>query len=110
LYDFGVRQGWLSLNRYVDITSTAAARLFGLYPRKGSISPGADADLVIFDPGRELTLTAENLHQNCDYTPYEGLLVTGSPQVVISRGEVIVRDGEFLGKLGRGNYLHRHLE
>jgi dihydropyrimidinase len=107
VYHFGVNQGRLSLTEFVNVTSTAAARLFGLYPRKGSILPGADADLVLFDPEREVTLSAETLHQNCDYTPYEGMQVKGWPHTVISRGEVIVRDGRFTGSPGRGEYLKR---
>jgi dihydropyrimidinase len=106
-YHFGVSQGRLSLTEFADLTSTAAARLYGLYPRKGAIAPGADADLVLFDPEREVTLTAEGLHQNCDYTPYEGMQVKGWPRVVLSRGEVIVRDGRFVGQAGRGLYLKR---
>jgi dihydropyrimidinase len=109
VYHFGVNQGRLSLNQFVNVTSAAAARLFGLYPRKGTIAPGADADLVLFDPDREVTISAETLHQNCDYTPYEGMRVKGWPQAVLSRGEVIVRDGEFLGSKGRGRYLRRAL-
>lgn len=107
LYHFGVRTGRLSLPQFVEYTSTAVARRFGLYPRKGSLMPGADADLVLFDPGRSVTLSAATLHQNCDYTPFEGWTVTGWPRMVLSRGEVIVRDGQFLGRPGRGEYLKR---
>jgi dihydropyrimidinase len=109
VYHFGVNRGRLSPNQFVNVTSTAAARLYGLYPRKGTIVPGADADLVLFDPRREVTIRAETLHQNCDYTPYEGMRVKGSPRIVLSRGEVIVRDGVFLGVEGRGQYLRRRL-
>ena len=107
VYHFGVNEGRLSLTEFVNLTSTAAAKLYRLYPRKGTIAPGADADLVLFDPGREVTISAESLHQNCDYTPYEGFRVKGWPRTVLSRGEVIVRDGEFVGKEGRGRYLKR---
>jgi dihydropyrimidinase len=107
VYHFGVNQGRLSPNQFVNLTSTAAARLYGLYPRKGSLSPGADADVVLFDPGYEVTISAAELHQNCDYTPYEGMRLTGWPRTVISRGEVIVRDGRWLGSEGRGQYLKR---
>ncbi len=107
VYHFGVNQGRLSLNQFVAVTSTAAARLFGLYPQKGAILPGADADLVLFDPQREVTITASDLHQNCDYTSYEGFRVKGWPRAVLSRGEVIVRDGEFVGVKGRGRFLKR---
>lgn len=109
VYHFGVNRGRLSLNQFVDVTSTAAAKLFGLYPQKGTIAPGADADLVLFDPNREVTIAAEALHQNCDYTPYEGMRVKGWPQIVLSRGEVILRDGQFVGSEGRGHYLKRVL-
>jgi dihydropyrimidinase len=109
VYHFGVNQGRLSPNQFVNLTSTAAAKLFGLYPRKGSILPGADADVVLFDPGYEVTISAAELHQNCDYTPYEGMRVAGWPRTVISRGEIIVRDGHFVGSEGRGQYLKRAL-
>ncbi|MGB8643688.1 MAG: amidohydrolase family protein [Anaerolineae bacterium] len=106
-YHYGVNQRRLSLNEFVNVTSTAAAKLYGLYPRKGSLAPGADADILLFDPNREVTITAESLHQNCDYTPYEGFQVKGWPHTVLSRGEVIVRGGEFTGRIGRGQYLKR---
>jgi dihydropyrimidinase len=109
VYHFGVNQGRLSLNQFVNVTSTAAARLYGLYPQKGTIVPGADADLVLFDPKREVAISAATLHQNCDYTPYEGMQVKGWPRIVLSRGEVIVHDGAFVGSKGRGQYLRRRL-
>ena len=109
LYHFGVGQGRLTLNQFVELTSTAAARLFGLYPRKGSLAPGADADLVLFDPNRHVTVSAASLHHNSDYTPYEGWSVTGWPRTVFSRGQVVVRDGQFVGAAGRGCYLKRTL-
>ncbi len=107
LYHFGVRSGRLSLPQFVERTSTAAARRFGLYPRKGSLMPGADADLVLFDPELSVTLSAATLHQNCDYTPFEGWTVIGWPRMVLSRGEVIVRDGQCIARPGRGEYLKR---
>lgn len=107
LFHFGVNAGKLSLNQFVNVTSTAAAKLFGLYPRKGTLAPGADADIVLFDPTREVTLTAQALHQNCDYTPYEGMGVRGWARTVLSRGKVIVENGEFIGKPGAGKYLKR---
>ncbi len=109
IYHFGVNQGRLPLNQFVDVTSTAAAKLFGLYPQKGTIAPGADADLVLFDPNNEVTVTADALHQNCDYTPYEGMQLKGWPRTVLSRGEVIVRNGQFVGSEGRGRYLKREI-
>lgn len=110
VHHFGVRSGRIDLNRFVDVVSTAAARRFGLYPRKGALLPGADADLVLFDPEREVTIAAEALHHNCDSTPFEGLRVRGWPRTVLSRGEVIVRDGTWIGTAGRGRYLARRLE
>ena len=92
LYHFGVNQGRLSLNQFVAAISTAAARRYGLYPLKGTVTPGADADLVLFDPAREVTITASELHQNCDYTPYEGMRVKGWPRTVLSRGKMVVED------------------
>lgn len=107
VYHFGVNAGRVSLNRFVDVTSTAAAKRYGLYPRKGAIVPGADADLVLFDPQREITISADTLHQNCDYTPYEGFRLKGAPRHVLSRGQVIVRDGVFVGAQGQGQYIKR---
>jgi dihydropyrimidinase len=106
LYTHGVRTGHLSLERWVEVCCTEPARRFGLAPRKGTLSVGADADLVIFDPDRRITLGVETLHQNVDYCPYEGWEVQGYPETVISRGEVIVREREFAGALGRGAFLH----
>lgn len=97
-----------TLNRWVEVCCTNPAKLFGLYPRKGSLMPGADADVVIFDPDREVTLTQAFLHENVDYTPYEGLRLRGWPVVTISRGQVLVRDGEFVGRRGQGRFLKRH--
>ena len=107
VYHYGVNAGRLSLEQFVEFTSTAAARRYGLYPRKGLIAPGSDADLVLFDPQLEVTIRAADLHQNCDYTPYEGLALRGWPRTVISRGQVIVRDEQFLAAPGRGSFLQR---
>jgi dihydropyrimidinase len=109
LYHFGVNQGHLTLNQFVNYTSTAAAQLYGLYPRKGAVAPGADADLILWDPDWQVTLTSADLHQNCDYTPYEGWQVKGWPRVVLSRGDIIVHDGEYVGYMERGKYLRRPL-
>jgi dihydropyrimidinase len=108
LYHFGVRQGRLSLNRLVEVGSTAPARLFGLYPRKGSLAVGADADLVVFDPQAERTLSAASLHHRTDECPYEGWTVRGYPVTVLSRGQFVVRDGAFVGQPGAGQFVARH--
>jgi dihydropyrimidinase len=103
----GVVARKLSLARWVEITSTAPARLFGLYPKKGSLLPGADADLVVYDPGRRHTLSAESHHMAVDYSAYEGTEVTGGVDIVLSRGEVVVEHGEFAGREGRGSFVAR---
>jgi len=105
MYSHGVRPGHLSLSRWVETCCTAPARRFGLAPRKGTLTIGADADIVLFDPDKSVVLSQQLLHQNVDYTPYEGWEVRGYPVTVISRGEVIVRDGEFLGQPGRGRFV-----
>ncbi len=107
VYDGGVRTGKISLNRFVDLTSTSPAKIFGLFPRKGTIAPGSDADLVIFDPTRQTRLSAKTLHMNVDYNPYEGRAVTGVSETVISRGRVIIDNGTFTGKAGAGAFLKR---
>lgn len=107
LFDGGVVKNRISLNRFVELTSTAPAKIFGLFPRKGTIAPGSDADIVIFDPGKKVTLSHTTLHQRVDYTPYEGREVTGAAETVLSRGEVIVENGRFLGRARRGEFLRR---
>ncbi|MFN2290566.1 MAG: dihydropyrimidinase [Anaerolineae bacterium] len=105
VYTHGVRSGRLSLERWVEVCCTEPARRFGLAPRKGTLAVGADADVVIFDPQRRVTLSVDALHQNVDYTPYEGWEVQGYPVAVLSRGEVIVQGGELLAEGGRGLFL-----
>jgi dihydropyrimidinase len=107
MYHFGVNQGQLSLNRFVEITATTPARIFGMYPRKGEIAAGSDADLVIWDPAALYTISAATHHMRVDYSMFEGYEVRGNARTVLSRGEVIVDGGQFLGKPGRGNYLKR---
>ena len=107
LYHYGVGGGRMSLNRFVELTSTNAAKLFGLYPRKGEIAPGSDADLVIFDPERELELSVETQLTNCDYNPYEGLILRGSPDKVLLRGNTIASDGRLVGRAGGGEFVKR---
>ncbi len=107
LYSEGVHKGKLSLNKFVDIISTASAKLFGLFPRKGTIAIGSDADIVIFDPAVERTISAATHHMKVDYNAFEGMQVTGEPISVLSRGEFVIRDRVFVGKPGHGQYLHR---
>jgi dihydropyrimidinase len=106
LYE-GVREGKLSLNRFVEITSTAPAKIFGMYPEKGTVAIGSDADLVVWDPEKRFTLDKENLHMKVDYAAYPGKTVTGAPRTVLSRGEVIVDRGKWMGKTGRGKFIRR---
>jgi dihydropyrimidinase len=103
----GVHEGRLSLSRFVDLVSTTPAKIFGLYPQKGTIAIGSDADLAIWDPNVEMTLSAQTLHHRVDYTMYEGMRVRGVPQTVLLRGTVIVRDREFVGRPGTGQFLQR---
>jgi dihydropyrimidinase len=107
LYSEGVRTGRISLHRFVEVTSTNAAKLFGLFPKKGTIAVGSDADLVIFDPN--LTRTVENsmLVSNVDYSVYEGWEVTGWPSVTIRRGEVVYQNGQVIGQPGSGHIVRR---
>ena len=107
LYTYGVKRGTLNLHRFVDAASTRAAKLFGLFPRKGTIAVGSDADLVIFDPDYRGVISASTQHTNCDYSGFEGFTVEGRPSVVTVRGKVQVRDGLFVGERGRGQLLRR---
>ncbi len=107
LHHYGVNQGKISLNRFVEITSTTPARIFGMYPQKGEIAPGSDADLVLWDPNAPLTISAATHHMKVDYSMFEGFTVKGNARMVMSRGEVIVEGDKFLGKPGRGRYLKR---
>ncbi|OCA87221.1 dihydropyrimidinase [Pseudobacillus wudalianchiensis] len=107
LFSEGVKKGRISINQFVDIVSTRIAKLFGLFPRKGTIAVGSDADIVIFDPNKERTISAETHHMNVDYSAFEGMKVTGEPISVLSRGEFVIREKEFVGKPGKGQYLKR---
>ena len=107
VHDGGVRQGRISLNRFVELCSTTPARMFGLFPRKGTIAVGSDADIVIFDPQAEQVLGVKTLHMRVDYNPYEGRRVTGTPSTVISNGQVIVENGVFVGRKGAGRFVKR---
>jgi dihydropyrimidinase len=107
LYTYGVKTGRLDLNAFVNAASTNAAKIFGLFPRKGTIQPGADADLVVYDPGYRGKLSAKSHLMNVDYNAFEGWPLEGRPSVVTVRGEVAVRDGKFTGSRGRGRFLAR---
>ena len=107
VYDGGVRPGRISLNRFVELTSTSPAKIFGMFPRKGTIAPGSDADIVVFDPNRTITLAAKTLHMKADYNPYEGRQVTGATDTVLSRGRIVIENGKFVGRPGAGSFLKR---
>jgi len=100
-----VRTGRLSLNQFVAATATTPAKIYGLYPRKGTIAVGADADIAIWDPELAVTITSDMLHDNMDYTPYEGRRITGWPVTTLSRGEVVWDGKEPRGEPGRGQFL-----
>ena len=106
LYEMGVRAGRLTPERWVEVCCTEPARRFGLAPQKGTLEVGADADVVVWDPARRITLSHTTLHQNVDYTPYEGLTVQGCPAIVLAHGHLVVDDGRFLGEAGQGRFLH----
>jgi dihydropyrimidinase len=107
LHEFGVRTGRISLNRFVELTSTNVAKLFGLYPRKGTIAPGSDADIVVWDPEKKLTISAVTHHSNVNYNLFEGTEVTGAPEVVLVRGQVIVENDELVAQPGAGQFIRR---
>jgi len=107
IYDGGVVANRISLNRFVELTSTAAAKMFGLFPRKGTIAVGSDADIVIFDPDKEQIISASTHHMNVDYSAYEGRRLRGAVETVLSRGRVCIENGEFKGKAGDGQFLKR---
>ncbi|HEY3138170.1 MAG TPA: dihydropyrimidinase [Blastocatellia bacterium] len=108
IYNGGVAGGRISLNRFVELTSTSAAKLFGLFPRKGTIAVGSDADIVIFDPNEEMTISSSTHHMNVDYSAYEGTKVKGVTKTVLSRGKVVIDDEKFVGKPGDGQFLKRN--
>jgi dihydropyrimidinase len=107
IHHYGVNQGKLTIQRFVELTSTAPARIFGMYPKKGIIAVGSDADIVVWDPSAEHTISAKTHHMRVDYSMFEGYQVRGNARKVIARGEVIVDEGRFLGRPGRGAFLKR---
>ncbi|MGN6184143.1 MAG: dihydropyrimidinase [Thermoanaerobaculia bacterium] len=109
IYNGGVVGGRISVNRFVEITSTAQAKIFGLFPRKGTIAVGSDADIVIFDPDEEMTISAQTHHMRVDYSAYEGMKVRGVTKTVLSRGELVIEEGKYVGRKGHGSFLKRGL-
>jgi dihydropyrimidinase len=107
LFTAGVKTGKLDLSRFVDCASTQAAKLFGLYPRKGAIQLGADADLVIYDPRHRGTISAKHQQMAVDYNPFEGMKIEGRADTVTVRGQIVVSGGKFIGKEKRGRFIKR---
>lgn len=109
MYSEGVMGGKITIERMIELCCTKPAKLFGLYPKKGVIRIGSDADFVVLDPEKRLKLTKDMLHENCDYTPYEGFEIKGWPVMTASRGEIVAKDGDFVGTKGRGRFIKRGL-
>jgi dihydropyrimidinase len=107
IHHHGVNQGRISLNRFVELVATTPAKLFGLYPRKGTLAIGSDADIVVWDPNAEHTISSKTHHMRVDYSMFEGYTVKGNAKLVISRGETLVDSGRWLGRAGRGQFLKR---
>jgi dihydropyrimidinase len=107
LHDGGVAGSRMTRERWVEVISTAPARLFGMYPQKGTIAVGSDADIVVYDPTRKRTISAKTHHMDVDYSCYEGREVQGASDIVLSRGRVVVRDGDFTGEKGHGRFVKR---
>jgi dihydropyrimidinase len=107
IHHFGVREGRITLNRMVELLCTNPAKLFGLYPRKGTLAVGSDADVVVFDPEKRVTISAKTHHSRSDYNLYEGTEVQGSPEIVLLRGNVIVDGAELVGRPGTGQFIKR---
>jgi len=107
IYHGGVHEGRLGINRFVEVTATTPARMFGLYPQKGTIAVGSDADIVVFDPDTSHVISAETHHMWVDYSCYEGLEITGKVETVLSRGRTIIEDDAYHGSAGDGRYLRR---
>jgi dihydropyrimidinase len=107
MYDGGVNGKRLNLNRFVEIIATTPAKMFGLYPKKGTIAPGSDADIVIFDPKKKHTISVKTQHMRVDYSAYEGKEIMGKVETVLSRGRVLIEGDKYLGKMGDGVYLRR---
>lgn len=109
MFSEGVSAGRIDAQRYVQLTSTNPAKLFGLYPHKGTLKKGSDGDVLIVNPSAEVVLTHSMLHENVDYTPYEGISLKGYPYMTISRGKIVAKEGQFLGEKGAGKFIKRNL-
>ncbi len=107
IYHGAIAEQRLGLNRFVEVCATTPAKMFGMYPKKGTIAVGSDADIVVFDPGSSFTYSADTIHMNVDYSAYDGMEIAGKPSVVMSRGTVVVEDDEYVGRKGHGQYLRR---
>src|SRR4249919_716831 len=107
IYSGGVDAGRFNANRFVELVSTTPAKLFGLYPWKGTIAVGSDADLVIFDPNEEQVISAKTHHMRVDYSMFEGIQIKGAPRKVFSRGRTVIDSGKFVGRPGSGQFLRR---
>jgi dihydropyrimidinase len=107
VYQGGVIERGFSLNKWVDLCCTASAKMFGMFPKKGTIAVGSDADIVIYDHNKERTISAKTHHMNCDYSLFEGMKIKGMPQTVLSRGKVIIEDGQYKGTPGEGRFIKR---
>ncbi|MDQ3670045.1 MAG: amidohydrolase family protein, partial [Actinomycetota bacterium] len=107
IHEFGVRAGRLTLNRMVELLATSPAKLFGLYPRKGTVAVGSDADLVVFDPNRKHTISASTHHSKSDYNLFEGTDVTGAPELVLLRGTILVEGDQLVAEPGVGQFVRR---
>ncbi len=108
-YHHGVNEGRISLERFVELTAEAPAKIFGMYPRKGILAAGSDADILVWDPEAKYTITAATQNMHTDYSIFEGFQVKGNARQVFSRGELVVEGGKFIGKVGRGRYVHREV-
>ncbi len=107
IYHNGVNEGRLPIEKFVELTSTNPAKIFGMYPKKGTIAVGSDADIVVLDPEKEVTISVDNLHENVDYTPFEGFSVKGYPVATFSRGDLVAENGEYVGSEARGQLINR---
>lgn len=107
IFSEGVMTGRIDISRFVEVMSTLPAKLFGIYPKKGCLDIGSDADIILINPRKRVIIKNDNLHQNVDYTPFEGFEVQGYPVMTMSRGEIIVKDDQFVGQKGRGQFLRR---